>query len=526
MPSGFRWEATCGRYSDHISPTRRSTHWVWATASTGDDGLRLLLHGAMVGTIPSSRRALVATQVPWRPGAKNRALLCKQGADFHTSGCTIVQLASRPPRILQAGERMTQVTIDGVPHRPQSGDGGQVVSPERLRSIVQDAHLNFLFGAGTPSAYFGLLGNVEDALSRLAETTAPDASKNIVRASIQACFFDAVLAPNSNVIRRDAATEAVLTSYANFLRVLNRILLKRHSSILAKQANLFTTNVDMVFEVALEQMGLAFSDGFSGKIQPRFDLSDFDTLRFRLTSRYEQRSEVPVFNLVKIHGSAAWLQQRKTGKGVEIVFDHGLSLVAATATALEQARDDLVEISDTRTIDVASLIEAVGARELSPAVAAFSKAYERLGIVNPDKQKFATTVLNETYYELIRRFANALEKENSVLFVHGFSFRDEHLRDVVTRSARTNPTLQVIVFCYSRGDLAEYESLIPDSEIKNGNIAFLAPAPPEDGEREVVATLDVVTSKYFVPIVADRFEMPDQRIELDIHVSGESGSDA
>jgi len=36
-------------------------------------------------------------------------------------------------------------------------------------------------------------------------------------------------------------------------------------------------------------------------------------------------------------------------------------------------------------------------------VVEFSEAYNRLGIVNPDKQKFATTVLNETCYELIRR---------------------------------------------------------------------------------------------------------------------------
>ena len=100
-------------------------------------------------------------------------------------------------------------------------------------------------------------------------------------------------------------------SYARFLRTVNRVLLKRHSSILSKQANIFTTNVDMLFEVALEQMGIDFSDGFSGKIRPRFDLGDFNTLRFRMSSRFEQRSEVPVFNLVKLHGSAGWLQEQK-----------------------------------------------------------------------------------------------------------------------------------------------------------------------------------------------------------------------
>ena len=122
--------------------------------------------------------------------------------------------------------------------------------------------------------------------------------------------------------------------------------------------------------------------------------------------------------------------------------------------------------------------------ETLAAVETFTAQYRSLGIVNPDKRKFATTVLNETYYELIRRLANELEKENSVLFVHGFSFRDEHLRDLVLRAARTNPTLQVIVFCYSREGLQSYEQFLPDAEVKNGNIEFVVPAKPGDGEED------------------------------------------
>lgn len=146
-------------------------------------------------------------------------------------------------------------------------------------------------------------------------------------------------------------------------------------------------------------------------------------------------------------------------------------------------------------------------------------AYNRLGIVNPDKRKFASTVMNETYYELIRRFANELEKENSVLFVHGFSFRDEHLRDLILRSARTNPTLQVIAFCFSRKDLDAYSRLLPDTEVKNGNILFVAPQAQAEGDTERFATLDVVEADYFAAIVADKLAQPDQRIELDIRTT-------
>lgn len=414
---------------------------------------------------------------------------------------------------------MTEVSVNGVPHKPLLRPSGEGISADRLRIIVQDSHLNFLIGAGTPSAFFGLLGNVEEALTQVAESTADDSVKAIARASLQAYFFDEVLTPNLKVVERHADAEDVLTSYAEFLRTINRILLKRHSSILAKQANIFTTNVDLVFEVAFEQMGIDFSDGFSGKIRPRFDLADFNTVRLRMASRFEQRSEVPVFNLVKIHGSAGWLQEhRLAGNRTEIVFDHGLSLIVEVQEKLNAARADLIAINDRNEVDANALIAKVSVSAVPASVIAFTGAYDKLGIVNPDKRKFATTVLNETYYELIRRFANELEKENSVLFVHGFSFRDEHLRDVVIRAARSNPTLQVIVFGYSRGGLAEYQALIPETDVKNSNILFVVPPEPDHGDSEVKATLDVVNATYFAPVIADKFPTPDQRIELDIRI--------
>jgi hypothetical protein len=426
---------------------------------------------------------------------------------------------------------MTDVRINGVRQQPVPDARSQRLTTERLRTIVQDSHLNFLIGAGTPSAFFARLGNIEQALTDLADAEGAESSKELVRASIQAYFFENVLVPNRQIIDRDPAAEPVLRSYAMFLRTLNRILIKRHSSLLAKQANLFTTNVDMVFEVALEQLGIDFSDGFSGKIRPRFDLGDINTLRYRLGSRYEHRSEVPVFNLVKLHGSAAWRQEARSKDRTDIYFDHGLSLVAEAKQKYDLAKNILLDILVTpqpkdegpSVCSVGELLAAADAAKLSPegraAVTAFVKAYDGLGIVNPDKQKFATTVLNETYYELIRRFANELEKENSVLFVHGFSFRDEHLRNLVLRAARTNPTLQVIVFCYSREDRMGYEELLPEADVKNGNILLVTPSDPGDGVTERFASVDVLNSDYFASIVADKIPDPDQRIELDIRTT-------
>lgn len=423
---------------------------------------------------------------------------------------------------------MTQVRIDGVAQRAASEAPQGRLAPERLRTIVESTNINFLIGAGTSSAFFAQLGNIEAALTELADSTASDDARDLVRASIQAYFFENVLAPNVRIIDRDSSAEGVLRSYATFLRTVNRILLRRRSTLLSKQATIFTTNVDMLFEVALEEIGIDFSDGFSGKIRPKFDPSDFNTLRFRMGSRYEHRFEVPVFNLVKIHGSASWRQQLRANQKSVIFFDHGLTLVNEVGLLLADAKSHLLPVLAESLSDgqgptirpVPSLIEDATEASLSPAATAavqsFAEGYDRLGIVNPDKRKFATTVLNETYYELIRRFANELEKENTVLFVHGFSFRDEHLRDLVLRAARTNPTLQVIVFCYSRADRTNYQMLLPDPDVKNGNIQFVTPLDPAEGEEERRVTLDVLETDYFAPIVRDKLPEPDQRIELDI----------
>ena len=430
---------------------------------------------------------------------------------------------------------MTQVRINGVAQQSVAEAQPDRLTPERLRTIVESAHLNFLIGAGTSSPYFAALGNIEDALTELSDVDAPEPSKALVRASIQAYFFEKVLAPNANIVKRDASAESVLRSYACFVRTLNRILLRRRSTLLSKQVNIFTTNVDMLFEVAMEEIGVDFSDGFSGKIRPKFDLGDFGTLRYRMGSRYEHRFEVPVFNLVKIHGSAAWSQYERENRKADIYFDHALTLVTEVGEQLQAAKPHLLAVlTDPQSEGQGSTIRPIGdlvaeadgcledaywigtKDETLAAVETFTAQYRSLGIVNPDKRKFATTVLNETYYELIRRLANELEKENSVLFVHGFSFRDEHLRDLVLRAARTNPTLQVIVFCYSREGLQSYEQFLPDAEVKNGNIEFVVPAKPGDGEEERKISLDILESDYFAPIVRDKIPGPDQRIELDI----------
>lgn len=383
------------------------------------------------------------------------------------------------------------------------------LSPERLRAIVQDAHLNFLIGAGTPSAFFALLGGVEDALTAIErDAEADERAKRVARASVQAFFFDGVVAPNLELLDLDWDARAVLRSYGEFGRTLNRILIERRNSLLSKKVNLFTTNIDLAFEIAFERIGLDLIDGFSGSIRPVYDLGVFGSLHFRTGVRYEHRSEAPTFDLYKLHGSVGWQLTSDPTAPAGIAFDNRLSDVRAAAAALETVREHLVPVEGAAEIDIAGLLAAAAERSDPDELSEFLDAYQRLTIVNPEKQKFATTVLTETYYELIRRFANALERENSVLFVHGFSFRDEHLRKIVVRCARANPTLQVIVFCYSTSDQSTYRELMPEEQIPNSNLLFVTPI-----DEETPLDLDEVVNRFFRPLGGEPTGESERRID-------------
>lgn len=391
---------------------------------------------------------------------------------------------------------------------------------ERLRTIVQDSHINFLLGAGTSAAFFPPLGDIEKVLTEIAayEQDLPEAK--IARASIQGYFFDKILAPNISLVERTTEAEKIIQSYVRFLRVLNHILLKRRSTLLGKQANIFTTNVDMAIEVACEALEIDMNDGFLGRLRPRLDLGEYGTLRIRQGTRYEYRSEIPVVNLFKIHGSVSWLQMDG-----EIIFDHKLLQIEETKKAYDAAKNGLVEISDYSALKLSKLVSAARDKTYSDVIEEFAIIYNTLSIVNPEKTKFATTVLNKTYYELIRRFSNELEKENSVLFVHGFSFRDEHLRDLALRAARTNPTLQVVVFCYSRQDRENLRLLILDEHIKNDNIVFVAPNIPEGETAERKMDIDVLVEDFLAPLI-EISSAVDHVVNLNIDVSTNGESNA
>jgi hypothetical protein len=104
----------------------------------------------------------------------------------------------------------------------------------------------------------------------------------------------------------------------------------------------------------------------------------------------------------------------------------------------------------------------------------FLELYEKLIIVNPTKQKFIESVIELHFYELMRMYSNSLEKENSILFVMGFSFADEHIAKITLRAANTNPTLLVVIFAYDDDQEAKYTEILKPAS--NNNIYIITPS--------------------------------------------------
>ncbi|HEY9031068.1 MAG TPA: SIR2 family protein, partial [Kangiella sp.] len=120
----------------------------------------------------------------------------------------------------------------------------------------------------------------------------------------------------------------------------------------------------------------------------------------------------------------------------------------------------------------------------------FINSFNDLQLVNPTKKKFQDTVLNEYYYGLLRIYSNALEKENSILFVIGFSFSDEHIHKLTMQVANSNPTLTIYIFSHTTSLSILYESMVSDA--KNKNIKIIK---PEEGELTIKSITDSLLVK-------------------------------
>ena len=355
-----------------------------------------------------------------------------------------------------------------------------------LRKAFASAHINVLLGSAFSINAVPTLGERESwfrAVDTLVREHPKDTVWNTARGLLRAEYFMAVMLP--------LLSAEPDYSQLDFASTVMRLVAERGTTTLPRRVNFFTTNYDPMIELSLEELNVPFNDGFTGRVKPVFDPSSFSRLMCEQSLFMEYTSQVATANVLKAHGSLTW----RRDAGGRIAY----SSVDDTLDSCYEGFADAVDLD--QVVEVGHLVEAecdeAGLTELRELagelpegdrdlIDGFTDKYDSiLCIVNPAKRKFEETVLEQSYYDLLRIYANELDRNNALLLVFGFSFADEHILELTKRAIRSNPKLIVLISCHTRDDAAWYRSLFPNAD----NVYFIA---PDEGKEINVAELTEV----------------------------------
>jgi hypothetical protein len=304
-----------------------------------------------------------------------------------------------------------------------------------LQRAIQSAHLNFLIGSGCSRPAIAVLGDIEREVTDLKVKGEEDeATRKLYSFLVPLVKSTASLVTDTYNDEAKESHKSTFMAYSNFLKLIAHLIFERKGSLLPKQASIFTTNYDLFMEKASDYADGTYylNDGFvrnpSLTNSHVFSTSEFFVSRKKRGFHYDYEVEVPSINLLKLHGSFSW---------------------KSIGGALHFSSDMPTEFPADSDLD---------------KVNAFN---DGLSVILPNKEKFRDTLLNQTYYDLLRIYSNELEKKNSLLFAIGFSFADEHLLDLTKRALR-NPTLKLVIFCFNQSDVERFSvifSAYPNVEL-------------------------------------------------------------
>lgn len=149
-------------------------------------------------------------------------------------------------------------------------------------------------------------------------------------------------------------------------------------------AEIFTTNYDYLFEIALEGSGIPYFDGFAGSFEPFF-----------CPEAVEDVGAYPhLVKLWKMHGSLGWTY-----------------------------------------------------RERDKTVIRQQKAEENSILIYPSHLKYSTAK-KQPYVGLIDRLCTFLQQDDAVLFTCGYSFGDNHINERIVTSLRRGANSHVIAMYF------------------------------------------------------------------------------
>lgn len=186
----------------------------------------------------------------------------------------------------------------------------------------------------------------------------------------------------------------------HYHEVFIKKLLQRPNNL--KRANLFTTNYDMAFDYALDNLGVHYINGFMGVHNRCFrpEVYDYDIYYPGQSVSGKVHRAEKVLRYYKMHGSLSWV-------------------------ATESSPSNVYGIQE-RTMD-----------------GSFEPQIDKQIMIYPCVSK-KTFTLDLPYSELFRQFAQVITQPQSVLFCIGYSFFDEHINDIIYQ-ALSIPSFTLVI---------------------------------------------------------------------------------
>ena len=340
---------------------------------------------------------------------------------------------------------------------------------KEIKNGLYEKNVSFLFGSGASMPFFKTLGNLENILTRLRkDETKYDSLIKLLYVD----YFKKSIEGNIQILDDKNSCNNVLTQYIRFIKCLSAIMSYRNDRISPKRANIFTTNYDVFLERAIdivqsENPSLVLNDGAQGYFNRYLSLENFHKTVSRNGVFDNYHKELLSLNLIKCHGSVTWSLSKEFEDRIKI--KNSLDVVKNISDSVDRIKLSEVEQESLKRYLNQEGQETIGDDDLlkiankydGEDLDNFSSTYKKLLLINPEKSKFNHTVFEEHYYSMLRLLSYELERDETMLIVFGFSFADEHIRNLIKRSIH-NPGLKIYIFSYDMVAARNIRQLLPN----------------------------------------------------------------
>lgn len=256
-----------------------------------------------------------------------------------------------------------------------------VFGPQDISNIILEIYNNYLFAPKSNiEKFLSVLDGVDLYLTNMGIQQEVKRQRNYIRKLIRNRIYS-------------SDEETVLDNYISFYNGLKNV--KEVNGLKNQTFNIFTTNYDMMNEIAMERQKIHYYSGFEGVVNRKFNLAyyNYDFVESFQVNHTNVKVTPNHMNLFKLHGSLSWCMQN------------------------------------------GELIER------NPYHAEFDPE-----IIYPSVDKFTNTNLIISYSALMRELSNRLCQDKTTIFVTGMSMGDEHINKIIENALTIN-TFHMVIFC-------------------------------------------------------------------------------